>query len=257
MSSPPTKLFEIRFLPVRPAPSKKAVAEELVALKIENERLIRLVIKHRFVALQGGKQDYQPKLSKGVISFLAGKTGASEDFISLYWLHLMSNTSPSRPPSSAKQDLKDHEVKKVLSDSADKVAGELSDVKRKNEGLIRLIINDHYVAMQMYGMLGYQPELSKEDNAVLVECTQASEHLISLYWFHLMSTTSSSTSPSSSSVKQCLDDPVVKKILNDPFINEVLEQVEQDPMGAQERLTDPEYFEKFKKLVEAGVVKLF
>lgn len=55
---------------------------------------------------------------------------------------------------------------------------------------------------------------------------------------------------------QAMKDPEIQQILRDPSVNAVLQQMQDDPRGAQAAMRDPDIAQKINKLVQAGVLQV-
>ncbi|OZJ02857.1 hypothetical protein BZG36_03218 [Bifiguratus adelaidae] len=56
-------------------------------------------------------------------------------------------------------------------------------------------------------------------------------------------------------LKRAANDPEVQRILGDPVMQQILQQMQQDPMAAQEHLKNPQIAAKIRKLIAAGILK--
>ncbi|KAI9596127.1 stress-induced-phosphoprotein 1-like protein [Syncephalis fuscata] len=57
-------------------------------------------------------------------------------------------------------------------------------------------------------------------------------------------------------MRRAASDPEVQEILADPVMQSILQQMKQDPGAIQEHLKNPQVATKFRKLVNAGIVRL-
>lgn len=57
-------------------------------------------------------------------------------------------------------------------------------------------------------------------------------------------------------LKRAAQDPEVQRILSDPVMQQILQQMQENPMAAQEHLKNPQVAANIRKLMAAGVIRM-
>ncbi|KAI8881120.1 stil-like protein [Backusella circina FSU 941] len=71
-----------------------------------------------------------------------------------------------------------------------------------------------------------------------------------------MSSSGNSDESPEETLKRAQQNPEIQRILSDPVMQQILQQMQENPMAAQEHLKNPQIAANVRKLMQAGIIRM-